>query len=489
MTNITLLPAAQLAQMIRSRDVSIVDVVHEHLDRIELVNPQINAYVTVVPESALADADRLQSELDAGHIRGPLHGVPLAIKDLFDFKAGVPNTFGVKELADFIPDETSEHVDSLERQGLVVLGKTNTPEFGHKGVTDNRLFGPTSTPFLSGMNAGGSSGGSASAVAAGIATLAQGSDGGGSVRIPAALSGAVGFKPTFGVIGDVIRPDAWFAFNPYMGNGPIARSVEDCTLLLNAMSGYVPRDPGSVPIECIDYSRSIFEPVSGIRVAFLPTLGGFPVQSDVASVTAEAVTALEQLGLHVDTPSFAIPGGHQEASDLWTRFISGALVAINSMFKDMGVDLQSTAWADMPPAFRSELERGLTMTVAQVRADQNLRTAIFDSFADVFENYDLIVSPTLAVSSIPNADDGWTVGPQVLSGETVDPTIGWCLTHPFNYTGSPAISVPAGFTPEGAPVGLQIVGRRYEDSKVLAVAAALERARPWSHRYSQLFSS
>lgn len=485
-SSLTLTSATQLAQRIRSREISPVDVVEAYLDRIEAYNDSINAYVVTMPEEARAAAKASEKALEEGRLHGPLHGVPIAIKDLFDFKAGVPNTFGVKELAGFVPEETSEHVAKLEDLGAIVLGKTNTPEFGHKATTDNRLFGPTSTPFLPGYNAGGSSGGSAAAVAAGLCAVSQGSDGGGSVRIPAALSGVVGFKPTFGRIGDVIRPDAWFAFNPFMGNGPLARTVEDCALLLNAMVGYVARDPGSVPVGNDDYTRSVFGSVQGLKIAYLPTLGGFPVQPDVAAVVDSAVRDLTKLGAVVDVPQFAMPAPHQEVTDLWMRFISLALVSIVEMFSGMGVDLRTTAWDNLPPAVRAEVERGYAMNPVQVRTDQFLRTSIYDVIADVFDEYDLIVSPTLAVSKVPNADDGWTVGPRELNGETIDPTLGWCLTHPFNYTGSPAISVPAGLTPDGAPVGLQIVGRRFADSQVLAAAAALERIRPWASSYAGL---
>ncbi|MFI9503277.1 amidase [Nocardia sp. NPDC052566] len=484
--DLVLAPAADIARRIRSRSVSPVEVVDAYLDRIEAKNPAVNAYVRVLADEARAAARVAENEVAAGKVRGPLHGVPIAIKDLFDFKAGVPNTFGVKEFAGYVPEETAGHVTRLENLGAIVLGKTNTPEFGHKGTTDNRLFGPTSTPFAPGMNAGGSSGGSAAAVAAGLCALSQGSDGGGSVRIPAAMCGVVGMKPSYGLLAGVVRPDAFFTFDPFMGNGPLARSVEDCALLLDAMAGFDDRDPGSVPLAKQRYSDAIFAPVSGLRVAYLPTLGGFPVAADVRAVVDASAQLLTDAGVKVDTPEFALPAPHQEVTDLWLRLTGSAMVGMIETFGDLGLDLRAVAWDNLPPQLRAVADRGLAQTSTQQRRDRFLRTAIFDAIADILDRYDAIITPTLAIAGIPNADDGWTVGPDNVEGEPVDPILGWCLTHPFNYTGNPAISVPAGLTPSGLPIGLQIAGRRYRDDTVLALAAAYERIHPWHHSYPTL---
>ncbi|MFD6157834.1 amidase [Nocardia sp. NPDC060256] len=483
---LVLAPAAELARRIRSRAVSPVEVVDAYLSRIEEKNTQVNAYVSVLADEARAAAKTAEAEVAAGRVRGPLHGVPIAIKDLFDFKAGVPNTFGVKEFAEYVPEETAPHVRRLEELGAIVLGKTNTPEFGHKATTDNRLFGPTSTPFALDHNAGGSSGGSSAAVAAGLCALSQGSDGGGSVRIPAAMCGVVGLKPSYGLLAGVVRPDAFFTMDPFMGNGPLARSVEDCALMLDAMAGFDENDPGSVPLATQRYSDAIFAPVAGLRVAYLPTLGGFPVEAQVRTVVDAAVRAFEVAGVEVETPEFALPAPHQEVTDLWLRLTGSAMVSLLEMFGDLGLDLRAVSWDNLPPQLRAVADRGAAMTMAQTRRDQFLRTAIFDAILAVLDRYDAIISPTLAVAGVPNADDGWTVGPDSVEGETVDPVLGWCLTHPFNYSGHPAISVPGGTTAQGLPVGMQIVGRRFRDDTVLSLAAAFERIRPWQHTYRGL---
>jgi len=302
------------------------------------------------------------------------------------------------------------------------------------------------------------------------------------------MCGVVGLKPSYGRVAGIIRPDAFFTLNPFMGNGPLARSVEDCALLFEAMTGFETRDPGSVPIADGRYGEAVLASVKGLRVAYLPTLGGFPVAADVRAVIDESVHALHATGVEVDTPSFTLPAPHQEVTDLWIRLTGLAMVSLVEMFSDNGIDLRAMAWDTLPPQLRTIADRGYAMTSVQLRRDQFLRTAIFDALADILDSYDAIVTPTLAVSSVTNADDGWTVGPDSVAGESVDPILGWCLTHPFNYSGNPAISVPGGLTPEGLPVGLQIVGRRFQDSTVLSLAAAYERVRPWQDTYRGLLA-
>ncbi|MEU0541341.1 amidase [Nocardia sp. NPDC005978] len=481
-SDLVLLPAAELAQRIRGRRVSPVEVVEAYLARIDAVNPELNAYVSVSADTAREEAKTAERELGEGRLRGPLHGVPIAIKDLFDFQQGVPNTFGVKEFAGYLPEETAPHVQRLQRLGAIILGKTNTPEFGHKATTDNRLFGPTGTPFAADHNAGGSSGGSAAAVAAGLCALAQGSDGGGSVRIPAALCGVVGLKPSYGLLAGVVRPDAFFAFNPFMGNGPLTRTVEDCVLMFEAMAGFDARDPGSVPLPARSYREALFTPAAGLRVAYLPTLGGFPVAADVAAVVETAARTLESAGVVVEQPEFALPAAHTEVTDLWLRYTGSAMIGLIETFRDSGLDLRAVSWENLPPQLRAAADRAESFSVADTRRDQFLRTAIFDALAAVLDNYDAIITPTTGVAAVPNAADGWTVGPTEIDGQPVDPVLGWCLTHPFNYTGGPAISVPAGLTPDGFPVGLQIASRRFRDDTVLTLAAAFERVAPWHDR-------
>ena len=475
------LSATELAARIRSGELSAVEAVDAHLERIERRNGALNAYVAVLADDARARAASLDAGFAAGGAPvGALHGVPIAIKDVFDFKRGVANTFGgCVPLADFVPDEDAAHVTRLERAGAVVLGKTNGPEFGHKATTDNLVFGPTSTPFAPGMNAGGSSGGAAAAVADGLCALAQGSDGGGSIRIPAALCGVVGFKATFGRLADPSRPDAFAISTPFLHNGPLTRTVQDAALMLSVMAGVDDRDPFSVPVDNAGLLAAPSTSVAGLRVAYSPTLGGFPVEPAVRAVVDDAVAALVDAGVVVEEVEPRWPVDHGELSDLWLRLAATLGVTLNESFKALGLDLLGDARRHLTPRFAALLERGYGISLLDAKRDAMLRTACYDALQDVLDGHVAILSPTLGVSAVPNAGDGTTVGPHAVAGERVDPLIGWCLTHPANFTGHPAASYPAGLTADGSPAGLQVIGRRFDDETVLAIGGALERTRPW----------
>ncbi len=479
--------ATQLAGLLRRREVTAVEVTDAFLRRIDDLNPETNSFVTVTHDAAMAAARHCDYEASRGRIVGSLHGVPVGIKDLFDFKAGVRNTFGSLPLADFVPTTTTPYVQRLEDAGAVVVGKTNAPEFGHKGITDNFVTGATSTPFDLTRNSGGSSGGSAAAVAAGLVPLAQGTDGGGSLRIPAAWCGVYGYKPSFGRVPDVARPDSSVHTNPFISAGPIARSVQDAALMLSVMAGPHDRDPFSLPSESQDCALVAEDGLRGARVAFSPDLGGFPVDADVAHVVATAIADIEAAGASVEHVAVELPADQFELSALWLRhcgLLYGTLVeAVESW---SGVNLMRDHADRLTPAFRAVIEEAQRFTVHDIRRDMILRTAVQDTVQDVFDNYDFIVTPTLAVSPVTNAPDGTTVGPSRINGVAVDPSIGWCLTYPLNFTGNPAASVPCGLTAASLPVGMQVVGRRHADRAVLAASAALEVAAPWAHTYPGL---
>jgi Asp-tRNA(Asn)/Glu-tRNA(Gln) amidotransferase A subunit family amidase len=480
--DLTLLSAAEAARQVRERQISPVQLVEACLDRIDRRNGAINAFVTVLHDDARAAAIEADRAVRAGRPLGRLHGVPVAVKDLFDLKEGVRNTFGSLPLAEFVADRTSVHVERLERAGAIVVGKTNTPEFGHKAVTDNLLVGPTRNPFDLAKNAGGSSGGSAAAVADHMVTIAEGTDGGGSVRIPAALCNVVGFKPTFGRIADPVRPNALAALSPFQHVGSIARTVEDAALLFSAMVGPHPRDPLSLPVTDDDFVAAVRSPVDGLRVAFSANWGDFPVDPSVGAVISEAVATLSSVVdvEHVDM-NLGVP--HDELSAVWLRMSGLICFDIFESFEKIGINLLRDHRASISPELVDLVEQAGRMTLMDVRHDQAIRTGVFDSIQDVLDRFNFIVTPTVAVAGVPNAADGHTLGPAVVNGQPVDALIGWCLTYPINFTGHPAISVPAGLTPEGLPVGLQIVGRRFADTQVLALAAALERVRPWARHY------
>jgi Asp-tRNA(Asn)/Glu-tRNA(Gln) amidotransferase A subunit family amidase len=480
------LPATELAARIRRRDLSPVEVVKAYLGRIENRNPSINAYTLVLPDQALAAAREAETTVMSGRPLGPLHGVPVAIKDLDDF-AGVPTSMGSLAVQNRVPKTSAAAVERLTRAGAIVLGKTNTPEFGHKGITDNLRFGPTSTPWRLGYNSGGSSGGSAAAVADGMAALGQGTDGGGSVRIPAAFSGVVGFKPCFGRVPSVTRPDGFLWSHPLVHIGPLARTVGDAALMTAVMAGPHAGDPLTLP-DGVDYRRGAAESGRRFRVAFSPQLGDFPVDARVATVVRSAVEALRATGIEIDEVELDFNAGHDALARLWVRLVSVHYAAIAHHWKEEGIDLLGEHGSKLTPQFRQMMLDAQKISAVDHALDDVLRTGVFDGLQAVFENYDLIVSPTLAIPPVANAADGNTIGPTEINGDTVDPLIGWCMTFPINFTGHPAISVPAGLTPEGLPVGLQIIGRRYADESVLALASRFEQTRPWLQSYPGLTS-
>ncbi|MCX5515790.1 amidase [Kaistia algarum] len=484
-TKLCFLPASELAARIKRRDLSPVEVVEAYLARIETRNPIVNAYTLVLADQARDAAREAEKAVMAGGPLGPLHGVPVGIKDLDDV-AGIPTSMGSLAVQNRVPKKSAVAVERLLAAGAIILGKTNTPEFGHKGITDNLRFGPTSTPFAIGYNSGGSSGGSAAAVADGMAALAQGTDGGGSVRIPAAFSGTVGFKPSFGRIPSVTRPDAFLWGHPLVHIGPLARTVTDAALMTSIMAGPHARDPLSLPDDGTRYLDAAARRQRKIRVAYSPRLGNFPVDPRVAAVVRNAVSALSGKDVEVEEIELKLKPDHNELAALWVRTIAIHYAAIAVHWKADGIDLLGDLADKLSPDFLAMLQSAYRVSAVDHALDDLLRSQVFDAIEDILESCDLIVSPTLAIPPVRNATDGHTRGPTEINGEPVDPLIGWCMTYPINFTGHPAISVPAGLTPEGLPVGLQIIGRRHADASVLTLAAHFERLRPWLQSYPGL---
>ncbi|CAN5351680.1 amidase [soil metagenome] len=408
--------------------------------------------------------------------------MPTAIKDLFDFKPGWPATFGgIRALADFSLDAHCAYAERMEQAGAIILGKTNSPVMGFRGTCDNYLFEPSRNPFDMSKNTGGSSGGSAAAVADGLVPVAEGTDGGGSIRIPASWCGLFGYKASFGRVPFVSRPNAFGGTDPFLFEGCLTRSVEDAALTMNALAGYHPADPYSLD-EDVDFGGAVRRSVRGLRVAYSPDFDVFPVDPHVRDVVADAVRVFEQLGAHVEQVEVGIERDQRELSDLWCRLIMPINLQAIDNLRQQGIDILADHRDDLPPEYRRWLDVGSDMSALDLVHDQETRTEVFDAVQGVLADHDLLVTPTLACLPVDNAEDGNTVGPSEVDGVEVDPLIGWCLTYPVNYTGHPAASVPAGMA-DGLPVGMQVIGHRYADVDVMAACAAFERARPWWDSY------
>ena len=452
--------ATELTAMIRRKTVSPVEVVEAILARIERVNPRLGAFVTVTADEARRAARAAErAVMRKGARLGPLHGVPFSVKDLV-ITRGVRTTFGTPLFRDNVPVEDAPMVARLQAAGAIMIGKTNTPTFGWLGATHNLLFGPTRNPWHLDRTPGGSSGGASAAVAAGLGPLAVGTDGGGSIRIPAAFTGIVGYKPSYGRIPTYPASAAWSLSHI----GPLTRTVADAALVLQVTAGPDERDPYSLPAAAADYAKRLGRGVKGLRVAYADDLGGGePVDAEVGRVAARAARAFRDLGCRVESaaPGWPSPG------ECWYEIFLGGVATRLAPYRDR----------------RADLEPGLLRLIDEALANAPTRfiQAWFDRLAwwqhprAFFEKYDLLVTPTVACPPFPIGLDH----PTEVAGKPVSP-YGWIpFTYPFNLTGQPAASVPCGFTREGLPIGLQIVGRRFDDGAVLQAAAAFERARPW----------
>ncbi len=471
--------ATELSLQLRSRAISAAEAVQAAIDRIERINPAVNAVVTTAFDEALSAAERADRLASRHEWLGPLHGVPILIKDLFDFRAGMRNTFGCRATVNFVPGETMAHIARLEAAGAIILGKTNTPEFGHKGTTDNRLFGPTRCPFDLSRNAGGSSGGSAAAVATGMVPLAQGSDAGGSIRIPAACCGIVGYKPSFGRIPNTGAPNAFCSHTPFVHAGPLARTVRDAALMAQVMSGPHDDDPFSLPHDGMNLLAALQQDARSLQLGYSRNLGVFAVEPAVAHVVDECVAELQRSGLRIDDIEAQLTLDQNELAALWLREVGVLYLEMFDTMAAGGLDLLRHFPKDIAEPIHAMVESAREASALDVRRDEMLRTKIWRAVQEVFSKYDGLLTPTLGALPVPNAKNGETTGPKSINGRPVEPCIGWCLTHPFNFTGHPAASVPAGLSATGLPVGLQVVGGRFMDENVISILRHVEEVRPW----------
>jgi aspartyl-tRNA(Asn)/glutamyl-tRNA(Gln) amidotransferase subunit A len=455
--------AARLAEAIARRAVSPVEVVETVLDRIARLDGAVNAFATVTADLARAAARRAEEAVMRGAPLGRLHGVPFSVKDTLD-TAGVRTTLGAVRFADRVPKEDAVVVARLQAAGAILIGKTTTPEFAHKGVTDGALFGVTRNPWAPDHTSGGSSGGAAVAAATGMGPLAVGTDEGGSIRIPASYCGVVGLKSTFGLIPRV--PVGVAELLTHLG--PLCRTVEDAALFLSATAGRDDRDGWSVPGAPPDYVEALRRPPAGLRVAWSPRLGYAAADPEVVRVTGEAVKRLADLGWRVE----AADPGFDDPAEVADAFRYPGLAAA------IGDDLERDR-ARMDPSLVALVEAGRRMTAVQVAQAATRRHALWVQLDRFFEHHDVLATPAVAVPPFPIG----TPPPREIDGRAVG-WRGWiAYTYPFNVAGVPAIVLPAGRTGAGLPVGLQLVARRLDDARLLAAAAAYEQLAPWADRW------
>ena len=453
--------ATELAALVRRKKVSPVEVVDAVLARIDKLNPRLNAYVLVLADEARRQAKAAERALARRSAKlGPLHGVPYSVKDLV-ITNGVRTTFGTPLNRDTVPTEDAPIVARMTAAGGIMLGKTNTPTFGWIGATHNLLFGTTRNPWDLEKTPGGSSGGASAAVAAGLGPLAVGTDGGGSIRIPASCTGIFGHKPSYGRIPIHPVSGAWSLSHV----GPMTRTVADAALMMNVCAGPDERDQYSLPAQRVDYVKALKGPVKGLRVAYSEDLGfAEAVDDEVRAACAKAARAFRELGCRVETVNPAWPSPR----DAWEQIFCGGIATRMAPFRERKGDIEVGLYALIERALAEPPTRYVQAWLDRLAWWQHPRA--------FFESYDLLLTPTIACPPFDADADG----PGEIAGRPVD-RYGWIpFTYPFNLTGQPACSIPCGFTRAGLPIGLQVVGRRFDDVTVLRAAAAFERARPWA---------
>jgi amidase len=472
--------ARELAGAVRNGTLSSLELVETALERIE-ANAALNAFITVIEETARERACAADRAASRDESLGPLHGVPVAIKDLRSRKAGVRNTMGLAPLAENVADEDSIVVERIESAGGVIIGTTNTPALGHTIKTENRIAGATPTSFDHDRSAGGSSGGSAVALAVGAVQLATGSDIGGSLRVPASCCNTLGLKPTFGLVPERVPSDGFSTHSPAFVSGPMARTTEDLAVFLDVLAGQDSRDPFSVPRPEADYVAATDRPTDDLAVAYSPNLDLQPVAPPVRETVDTAVDELAAAGATVETVDVSLPPS-EELSMAYVEQVGVFFTSFATQLADQyEIDFER---ADIEETVRSTIALGTGIDATAERLQNVPRTAAYDGIEDALTGYDALVTPTLTVPPYSkHLADGY---PTEIDGQSVKgvPT-DVMLTWVFNLTGHPAVSVPAGFTDDGLPVGLQIVGRRFAETDILSVAAALERARPWADQYPE----
>jgi Asp-tRNA(Asn)/Glu-tRNA(Gln) amidotransferase A subunit family amidase len=467
-TEICFTPATELSRLIRAKDVSPVEIADAVLARIERVNPLINAYLTVTADLAREQARAAEGRALRGELLGLLDGIPYSLKDL-EQTAGIRTTFGSKFFEHNVPTRDGAVASRLKTTGAVLLGKTNTPNFGYKDMCDNLLGPPCRNPWKLDRTSGASSGGAGAAIAAGLGPIAHGSDGAGSIRIPSALCGIFGMKPSFGRVPYAPNTDYWAARSH---NGPMTRTVRDGAMLLQAMVGPDPRDPLSLDSPAEDYLAACDGDLKGLRVAWSGDLGYAAVDPEVRRTAEAAARRFGELGADIDEPVLG-----------WSnpRDFHKIIYEVSVASRQVERAAERPDWIE-PTLMRIIVNAGRVSAIEHARAHL-ARSAFYDEVRPTFERYDLLVTPQMPLGAWSN-EPGPNEGPKEIGGRPA-PTMFDRLpfTYPFNLTGQPAATVPCGFTSEGLPVGLQIVGRWRQDGTVLRAAAAFEALQPWAqHR-------
>lgn len=462
-------PAHRVREMVASRKISPVELAEVALRRIESHNPRLNAFLTTVPERAMEAARRAEQAVMQGGALGPLHGIPVSIKDL-EGVAGVRQTNGCLVYKDNVSQSDALATERLRKAGAIIVGKTNTSEFGHIGTNENRLGDACRNPWNTGCTSGASSGGAGASVAAGMTAIAQGSDGGGSIRIPSGLCGIYGIKPSQGrVPRRSAGTDSWHPVN-FSNVGPMTRDVRDAAIMLQVLAGpAADAEAGTIEAEPPDFVAALGRGVRGLRVAWSPDLGGVPVDPEVVEVAGKAAQALGELGATVDRADFRMDDPQAVFDNFQVIYRTRAYAVNGHLLREHRDKLTDY--------FIEGLEGGRAISGEQLYDAYSNLNKYRAYVREFFQRWDLLLTPTLAVPAFPINRH-----PERIAGKPVPHRL-WGFTpftYPFNMAMTPAASVPAGFSRGGLPIGLHITGKFGDEETVLAASAAFEQARPWA---------
>ena len=461
--------ATELAAMVRSREISARELLEVHLDRIERLNPSVNAVITLDPDGARTAADAADAALAAGEPVGPLHGLPVAHKDTHA-TGGMRTTWGSPLHADTVPLRDELVVARLKSAGAIRIGKTNVPEFAAGSHTFNPLFGVTHNPYRHGLSAGGSSGGATAALAAGFVPLAEGSDMGGSLRNPSAFCNVVGLRPTPGRVPTWPAPMGWSQLSV---QGPMGRTVEDVALQMSVLAGPDPRVPISLPEDGAAFAAPLPDRLDGLRMAWAPDLGRrVTVDPAITSVLASSLGVFADLGASVEEDCPNLSGADEVFGTLRAWLYEAQYGEISRRHPDK-----------VKESIRWNAEMGAKLTGPDLARAEHLHTKLFERMTSFFERYDVLLAPTTQVLPFPVEIEY----PTEIAGVPQSNYVEWMRSCTLlSPTGSPALSVPGGFTPDGLPVGLQIIGPARADRRVLEVGHAFERATAFGRRRPSL---
>ena len=457
--------ACDMAEKIKTQELTSVEITEAIIERIEKINPIINAYCTRTFDLAREMAKKADDAVKKGEKLGLLNGIPTSIKDLGMVK-GVRTTFGSKIYEDFIPEEDVIYVKRLRDAGCVILGKTNTPEFGFKGVTDNLIFGITKNPWNLDRTTGGSSGGAGAAVASGLGPLAQGSDGGGSIRHPACFCGVYGIKPGFGRVP--IYPRLKLMAQTLSVVGPIVRYVKDAALMLEVMKGPFEGDRYSLPKDNVNYIEGIENKPDKLKIGYTLDLGYAKViDSEIEKAVTDSVLKFESFGWKIEQLKMKLKKPELPFNTLWTATLA----------YDIKPKLKK--WRDkLDPDLIKLVNAGLTYDGIAISKAMDARNDVYEAIYKILNEYDILITPSTAVTAFKLG----MMFPPKINGINVSPTAWQAFSFPFNLTGHPAATIPCGWSSEDLPIGMQIVGRRFDELSVLQVSKAFEEIAPWQDK-------